>query len=61
MKLQIVTTPKTVEIVNVLLARAIESVSGNKKLQKQMGITDFQLDKAKLFRHNMLDSFLNNK
>lgn len=59
MKLEILTTAKTVENVNYILGQAIDALMQNGALAKKMGLTAKDVVKAEQFRQRLVKSLLN--
>lgn len=61
MKLEITTSPKAVEIANMILGQGIKSIKENPDLKKYFRVTDADLKRAESFRTAVLESFLKPK
>ena len=58
MKIQVLTSPETIEAVNCILGKAIDTLMDNGKLAKSMELTARDLVKSEQFRKRMLQSYL---
>lgn len=58
MKIEILTTARTVESVNCILGMAIRTLMKNKQIAKDMGLTEKDVIIADQFRQRLVDSLL---
>lgn len=58
MKIEILTTARTVESVNCILGMAIKTLMKNKQIAKDMGLTERDVIIADQFRLRLVDSLL---
>ena len=54
MKLEILTTPKTVDSVNYILKMAINTLMKNEEVVKEMGLTEEDVADAEQFRKRLV-------
>lgn len=58
MKIEILTTTKTVENVNYILGQAIDALMQNGEIAKKMGLTAKDVVKVEQFRQRLVKSLL---
>ncbi len=59
MKIEFTTNPKAFEVANYILAQGIESLKDNPEIRKSFKLTKKDLEKAEVFRNQLLKGFKN--
>ncbi len=61
MKLEINTSAKAIEVVNMILGKGISAIEKNKDIQSMFRLSDTDIKNAKAFRKSLLKSFTNGR
>lgn len=58
MKIELTTSAKSVELTNMVIARAVESLEEQPNIMKAYGLSLNDLEKVKSFRKSLINAFL---
>lgn len=58
MKIELTTSAKSVELTNMVIARAVESLEEQPHIMKAYGLSLNDLEKVKSFRKSLINAFL---